>query len=255
VTRTAGGGRDVSGPMRLQKFLSRAGVASRRAAEAMIREGRVRVNDQVVTELGTRVDPDVDRVSVDGSPVVLARPVWLALHKPRGYVSTRSDPQGRPTIYDLIPERYRGLFHVGRLDADSEGLLLLTNQGDLANRLLHPRHGVERVYEAVVAGALDDGDIRRLLEGVELEDGIAKAAAVQRRKTLKGGRDRIRITMREGRKREVRRMLRAIGHPVQRLVRIRYGPIRLRGLASGEWRRLDAEEVRALEAVGRGHRR
>src|SRR5690606_27715743 len=140
VTRTAGGGRDVSGPMRLQKFLSRAGVASRRAAEAMIREGRVRVNDRVVTELGTRVDPDVDRVSVDGSPVVLARPVWLALHKPRGYVSTRSDPQGRPTIYDLIPERYRGLFHVGRLDADSEGLLLLTNQGDLANRLLHPRH-------------------------------------------------------------------------------------------------------------------
>lgn len=241
--------------MRLQKFLSRAGVASRRAAESLILEGRVRVNDEVVTELGTRVDPDSDRVSVDGRRVVLARPVWLALHKPRGYVSTRSDPQGRKTIYDLVPERFRGLFHVGRLDVDSEGLLLLTNQGDVANRLLHPRHGVERVYDVVVDGALEEADTRRLLDGVELEDGIARAVAVQRRSAPRPGLDRVRITMREGRKREVRRMFLALGHPVRRLVRLRYGPIRLARLAPGEWRRLSAEEVRALDAVGKGRRR
>lgn len=245
----------MSGPMRLQKFLSRAGVASRRAAEAMIREGRVRVNGQVVTELGTRVDPETDRVEVDGRPVALARPVWLALHKPRGYVSTRSDPQGRPTIYDLVPERYRGLFHVGRLDVDSEGLLLLTNQGDVANRLLHPRHGVERVYEAIVEGHLDEADVQRLLDGVELEDGIARAAAVKRRRAARSGCDRVRITMREGRKREVRRMFRALGHPVRRLIRLRYGPVRLAGLAPGRWRRLTPEEVRALEALGRDRQR
>jgi len=241
--------------MRLQKFLSRAGVASRRAAEEMIREGRVRINGEVVTELGTRVDPDADRVEVDGRAVTLARPVWLALHKPRGYVSTRSDPQGRPTIYDLVPEQYRGLFHVGRLDVESEGLLLLTNQGDVANRLLHPRHGVEQVYEAIVAGHLDEADVRRLLDGIELEDGIARAVAVKRRGAARSGNDRVRITMREGRKREVRRMFLALGHPVRRLIRLRYGPIRLTGIAPGKWRRLTRDEVRALEALGRDRRR
>ncbi|HEX6938297.1 MAG TPA: pseudouridine synthase [Longimicrobiales bacterium] len=241
----------MSTPMRLQKFLSRAGVASRRAAEAMIREGRVRVNGRIVTELGTRVDVGADRVSVDGRPVELAEPTWIALHKPRGYVSTRSDPQGRPTIYDLIPDRFAGLFHVGRLDVDSEGLLLLTNQGDTANRLLHPRHGVERVYDVIVRGVVGDAEIRRLLDGIGLEDGVARAAAVERRTAPRPGFDRLRVTMREGRKREVRRMFRALGHRVHRLIRLRYGPVRLAGLEPGAWRHLAPAEVRALEAVGR----
>lgn len=241
----------MTGPMRLQKFLSRAGVASRRAAEALIRDGRVRVNGRVVTELGTKVDPERDRVAVDGNAVEPAAPTWIALHKPPGYVSTRSDPQGRPTIYELLPERFGGLFHVGRLDVDSEGLLLLTNQGDVANRLLHPRHGVERVYEVVVDGAVPDAGIRRLRGGVELEDGTARAAAVERRPPPRPGLDRLRLTMREGRKREVRRMFRAIGHPVRRLIRMRYGPIRLGDLAPGAWRHLEPREVRALDAVGR----
>ena len=240
--------------MRLQKFLSRAGVASRRASEELIREGRIRVNGEVVTELGTKVDPKRDRVEADGKPVRLSAPVWIALNKPPGYVSTRSDPQGRPTIYDLVPERFAGLFHVGRLDVNSEGLLLLTNQGDVANELLHPRHGIDRVYEVIVRGEVADEEVRRLLDGVELEDGLAKAVAVQRRKPPKQGFDRLRITLREGRKREVRRMFRAIGHPVQRLKRIQYGPIRLSGLKPGTWRRLSADELASLKTPGRRRR-
>ncbi len=200
------------------------------------------------------MDPAVDRVAVDGRTVELAEPLWIALHKPPGYVSTRSDPQGRPTVYDLLPGRFAGLFHVGRLDVKSEGLLLLTNQGDVANRLLHPRHGIDRVYEVVARGELRDDDIRRLLEGIELEDGVARAVAVERRRPPKAGLDRLRLTLREGRKREVRRMFRALGHPVRRLVRLRYGPIRLGGLEPGRWRRLGADEVAALETLGRGPR-
>lgn len=247
----------MSPEMRLQKFLSQAGIASRRKAEELIREGRVRVNGRVVTELGTKVDPATDRVSVDGRPVEAAAPVWIALHKPAGYVSTRSDPQGRPTIYDLIPEEYAGLFYVGRLDVDSEGLMLLTNQGDVAHRLLHPRYGVDRVYDVVVRGRVTDAEIQRLLEGIELEDGVARAVAVERRPAPGPELSRLHVTLREGRKREVRRLFRALGHPVQRLVRIRYGPIRLGTLKRGSWRRLSPREVAALERTGRdrGERR
>jgi 23S rRNA pseudouridine2605 synthase len=240
--------------MRLQKFLSRAGVASRRAAEELIRGGRVHVNGVAVTELGTRIDPDRDRVEVDGRRVTTATPVWIALHKPRGYVSTRSDPQGRPTIYDLLPRRLSRLFHVGRLDIDSEGLLLLTNQGDLANRLLHPRHGIDRVYEVVVTGTVTEAERKQLLDGVALEDGLARAVAIEKRIPPNSGLDRLRITLREGRKREVRRMFRAIGHPVRRLRRLRYGPISLGRMKPGAWRRLTTAEIAALEASVRDRR-
>jgi pseudouridine synthase len=224
--------------MRIQKFLSQAGVASRRAAEDLIRAGRVRINDAAVTELGTRIDPERDRVQVDGRDVH-ARPIeWLALHKPRGYVSTRRDPQGRPTIYDLVPASAGRLFYVGRLDVDSEGLILLTNDGDTAHRMLHPRYQVERVYEAEVSGDPDTAALDRLCAGVELEDGFARARAAERI-----GRARVRITLTEGRKREVRRLLAAVGYPVRRLVRVRYGSVALGALPPGDWRRLRSTEI------------
>lgn len=224
--------------MRLQKFLAQAGVASRRGAESFIAAGRVTVNGQPITIPGTKVDPGVDVVAVDGRAVELRAAEWLALHKPRGYVSTRHDPQGRRTLYELLPPEMRHLFSVGRLDADSEGLILLTNDGDAAHRLLHPRYRIERDYEAEVAGALEQGAVDRLLDGVELEDGIARAVRVARL-----GPCRLRMTLQEGRKREVRRMLAAIGHPVRRLRRTRYGGVELGDLSPGAWRRLAAHEI------------
>ena len=232
--------------VRLQKFLSNAGVASRRKAEELITAGRVQVNGVVVTELGTSIDPAKDRVDVDGRRIRAARTVWLALHKPAGYVTTRRDPQGRPTIYDLVPASYAGLFHVGRLDVNSEGLILLTNDGDAANRLLHPRYEVDRVYDVEVVGEIGREEERRLLAGLELEDGIARAHEVRRLAPPRPGRSRVRVTLREGRNREVRRMFKALDRPVARLIRRRYGPIRLGDLAPGEWRKLAREELQRL---------
>lgn len=245
--------------MRLQKFLSRAGVASRRAAEELIRDGRVRVNGEVVSEMGVKVG-EGDRVDVDGRPVGLDEPLWIVLNKPAGHVTTRDDPQGRPTVYDLLPDRFAGLFHVGRLDLDSEGLLLLTNEGDVAHRLLHPSGEVDRVYRVDVVGVPTRRTLDRLLAGVELEDGPARARAVTilRRERASGGTGaeshaRLRVTVREGRKREVRRIFDAVGHPVRRLVRERLGPISLGDLAPGAWRELTAREVNALRRThGRG---
>lgn len=241
--------------MRLQKFLSRAGIASRRAAEDMIREGRVRVNGAVVAEMGRKVEPG-DRVEVDGRAVALEAPLWVALHKPAGHVTTREDPQGRPTVYDLLPDRYSGLFHVGRLDQDSEGLLLLTNEGDVANRLLHPSREVDRVYLVDVVGAPSRRALGRLVGGVELEDGLARAHHVEvvRRAAASHGAGaeahmRLRVVMREGRKREVRRIFDALGHPVRRLVRERLGPIALGDLPAGAWRELAPAEVAALRKI------
>jgi 23S rRNA pseudouridine2605 synthase len=241
--------------MRLQKYLSRAGIASRRAAEEMIRRGRVRLNGEVVREMGSRVEAG-DRVEVDGRVVALEAPVWVALHKPAGHVTTRDDPQGRPTVYALLPARYSRLFHVGRLDQDSEGLLLLTNEGDVAHRLLHPSREVDRVYVVDVVGSPTRAVLDRLLAGVDLEDGPARArqAKVLRREraapsTGAEAHARIRVVVREGRKREVRRMFDAVGHPVRRLVRERLGPVSLGDLAPGAWRELDPEEVAALRAI------
>jgi len=223
--------------MRLQKFLAQAGVASRRTAETLIAAGRVAVNGQPVTVPGTQVTPGEDVVYVDGRRVEPRTVEWLALHKPPGYVSTRRDPQGRRTLYDLLPPELRHLFSIGRLDADSEGLILLTNDGAAAHRLLHPRYQVERDYEVDVTGKLDRAAIQQLLAGVELEDGKARATRV-----IRLAADRIRLTLREGKKREVRRMLAVLGHPVRRLVRTRYGPVELGNLRPGEWRRLQPDE-------------
>lgn len=234
--------------VRLQKYLSRAGVASRRAGEELIRAGRVRVNGRTVTEMGTTIDPGSDRVSVDGRPVRVAPPLWIVLHKPAGYVTTRHDPQGRRTVYDLLPPEHRSLLHVGRLDTGSEGLLLLTNDGDGAHRLLHPSFEIERVYDAEVEGIPGQDVRRRLLTGVELSDGVARATAVRPLPSRgeAAGRGRLRITLKEGRNREIRRMMEAVGHPVLSLRRISYGPIRLGRLRRGEWRELDSDERRQI---------
>lgn len=230
--------------VRLQKFLSQAGVASRRASEELITAGRVKVNGRPATELGTKVDPSQDRVHVDGRRIRPAPQEWYALNKPRGYMSTRSDPEGRPTLYELVPASLHKLFYVGRLDFDSEGLVLLTNDGDTANRLLHPRYEVDREYEVELRQDIESDALDRLKRGVELDDGPARAESVHR----KSG-NRIVLTVREGRKREVRRMFDAVGHEVVRLRRVRYGPIRLGQLALGQWRHLDDRELDALERL------
>ncbi|AEV15497.1 RNA-binding S4 domain protein [Thermus sp. CCB_US3_UF1] len=225
--------------MRLQAYLARAGVASRRKAEALIRQGRVRVNGAVAV-LGQKVGPE-DLVEVDGKRVPPpGERVVLALHKPRGYTTTRADPHARRTVYELLPP-IPGLQAAGRLDRDSEGLLLFTNDGHLALRLTHPRYGVRKVYRVwTEGGTLPPGVCRKLLEGVELEDGPARALAC--RPAPGGGF----LTLAEGRKREVRRMLQAVGYPVKRLLRVQVGPIRLGDLPPGKWRRLSEAEVAAL---------
>lgn len=234
---------------RLQKVLAHAGVASRRAVEAMIVAGRVAVNDQVVHDLGRRVLP-TDRLAVDGTPIGRAeRLVHLALYKPTGYVSTVRDPEGRPTVLDLVPRRVR-LYPVGRLDWDTEGLLLLTNDGALANRLTHPRFGVEKEYFALVAGYPNEVALRRLREGVALTDGTTAPAKVERVRQDREG-IWLSITIHEGRNRQVRRMFEAIDHPAQRLVRVRVGPIHLGGLDPGQSRPLTRAEVNALRGVAR----
>jgi 23S rRNA pseudouridine2605 synthase len=233
-------------PVRLQAFLARAGVASRRASEELIAQGRVSVNGHVVTAPGTKVRPGADRVAVDGMDVAPSEPVWIALHKPKGYVTTRNDNYGRRTIYDLVPERYHSLFHVGRLDRDSEGLLLLTNDGETANRLLHPRYGTTKEYLADVQGKPGNDALHHLVQGVELEDGVAQAEEVKRLHQTDVDTFRVRIVLREGKKREVRRMLEAVGHPVVRLIRRRFGPVELGELPEGKWRILSARELASV---------
>jgi 23S rRNA pseudouridine2605 synthase len=228
---------------RLQKVLARAGLGSRRICEELIAEGRVTVNGQPA-ELGRRVSVEQDRIAVDGVPVGVAPGlVYYLLNKPAGVVTTASDPQGRPTVADLVPGEPR-VFPVGRLDAATEGLLLLTNDGDLTLRLTHPRFGVEKEYLAVVEGKPRPAAVRRLREGVELEDGITAPAQVALTPP-----NALRITIHEGRNRQVRRMCEAVGHPVLRLVRTRVGPLRDQSLGPGGWRTLDPSEVRALEAA------
>lgn len=236
--------------MRLQKFLSRAGVASRRKSEGLISAGRVRVDGEVVTRLGTRVDPEAQRVEVDGREVDLLPTEWLALHKPPGATCTRDDQRGRRTVYDLLPPEKHHLFHVGRLDFMSEGLLLLTNAGDLAHRLLHPGSEVQRHYVVGLVGPVPAGVPERLRAGIELEDGPAAAAAASWRVPPDTGAPELQIVLEEGRNREIRRLLAALDIQIRWLRRVGFGPIRLGALPPGEWRRLDAEEVRALERAG-----
>jgi 23S rRNA pseudouridine2605 synthase len=233
---------------KLQKVLARAGVASRRAVEILVMEGRVRVNGEVAT-VGQRVDVATDVLEVDGA-LVSADPalVHYLLHKPAGVVTTASDPQGRPVVVDLVPGEPR-VFPVGRLDAETEGLLLLTNDGELTHRITHPSHGVEKEYLAEVEGNPSRGALRRLREGVELDDGpTAPATASLVAPNV------VRLVIHEGRNRQVRRMCEAIGHPVRRLVRTRIGPITDTVLKAGEWRRLAPEEVAALARAAAGDR-
>jgi 23S rRNA pseudouridine2605 synthase len=243
-------------PMRLQKFLARAGAASRRGSEDLMTAGRVRVNGEIVTELGAKVDPRVDLVTVDGIPVSLAeKPVYLALHKPAGVVTTMSDPQGRPTVASLVPvAEHPGLFPVGRLDFDTTGLLLFTTDGELSHRLLHPKWHVEKVYRTEIDGRINAEELERLRTGVQLDDGATAPARV--RAIRVGAISYCEIAIREGPKRQVRRMFSAVGHPVRTLERIAFGPVALGSLKPRQWRYLDAEEVASLKsAVGMGEER
>lgn len=237
--------------VRLQRYLARAGVASRRGSERLILEGRVAVNGEVVTELGTRVDAESARVEVDGEVVRPEPPRWIMLHKPPGYLCTRSDPEGRPTVYDLVGEDMASLFHVGRLDYMSEGLLLLTNEGTIAERLLHPRNQVARRYEVTVAGPIPAETAARLRQGVDLDDGPARALRAGVRPGPRTDQAVIEMTLVEGRNREVRRMMEAVGLTVHALKRVALGPLELGNLPRGRWRPLKAGEIERLRASNR----
>ncbi len=207
----------------------------------------MRLNGEVVTTLGSKVRIGVDRVELDGKPVVGAETKWVLFHKPPGVVTTRTDPQGRPTVFEMLPEEMTGLRYVGRLDQPTEGLLILTNEGDLIHRLTHPSFEVEREYHAWVKGVPKRDTLQRLRDGVVLEDGPAQVTRVKILRPVKYG-ALLALVLQEGRKREVRRLLEAIGHPVTRLLRVRFGPVRLGGLPPGQWRVLQDTEIRALYA-------
>ncbi|MCL6522192.1 MAG: rRNA pseudouridine synthase [Firmicutes bacterium] len=229
---------------RLQKVLSRASVASRRKAERLIAQGRVTVNGQVAA-VGQMVDPERDEICVDGRLLGRVRFYYYAFHKPEGVVTTLHDPQGRPCLGDLLRGLPARLYPVGRLDYDSSGLLILTNDGALAHRLMHPRFGVRKRYHAEVEGLPSPGALARLRDGVLLSDGPARAEAV-RLLERRGDRALVGVEVSEGRKREVRRMLAAVGHPVRRLVRVAEGPVELGDLPPGGWRPLTRRELREL---------
>lgn len=242
--------------VRLQKILSAAGVASRRAAEALIVQGRVTVNGVAVRALGTRADPGRDDIRVDGRRVRLpAQHQYILLNKPRGYVTTRSDPQGRPTVLDLLKGVRGYVYPVGRLDYDSEGLLIVTDDGDLAARLMHPRHEVEREYEARVRGVPDARALARLARGVVIDGGrtgpaIVRLLRVSTRRQGEANAD-LSIAIKEGRNRQVRRMCEAVGHPVVGLRRVRIGPLSDPRLQRGRYRTLTHDELRRLKAAVR----
>jgi 23S rRNA pseudouridine2605 synthase len=237
----------MSEPERLQKVLARAGLGSRRACEELIAEGRVTV-DGTLARLGDRADGEHQRVEVDGSPIVTRTDlVHYLLNKPSKVVTTASDPQGRRTVVDLVPAEPR-VFPVGRLDYETEGLLILTNDGDLAQLLAHPSHSVPKTYLAEVEGSPTPASVRALREGIELDDGLTAPARVHVVQA-EAGRAAIELTIHEGRNRQVRRMCEAVGHPVRRLVRTRIGPLSDARLAPGSWRALRSDEVRALYAA------
>lgn len=238
---------DEPGGERLQKVLAQAGLGSRRACEALIAEGRVEVNGELAT-LGRRVDPEHDRVTLDGVTIpVRSGLVYYLLNKPPKVVTTAQDPEGRPTVVDLVPAEPR-VFPVGRLDWDTEGVLLLTNDGPLAHGLTHPSHGVPKTYLAEVSGVPGRAALRRLREGVDLDDGRTAPAKARLAQTTPTG-AALEIVIHEGRNRQVRRMCEAVGHPVRRLVRTRFGPLRDQRLAPGQWRPLTQTEIRALYAA------
>jgi pseudouridine synthase len=238
--------------VRLQKYLSECGICSRRAGEKLIEAGRVRVNGLVVTELGTKIMPGRDRVTVGKKPVLPPERGILLFHKPKGVVSTLDDPQGRDTIAHFLTKHYTSYFPVGRLDMESTGLMVLTNDGEIAERLLHPRYQFKRIYECRVSGKISDKALRRLERGVRLEDGMVSAEV----KVLEMGEDStwLQLTITEGRNRVIRRVMDHLRYPVLKLKRVTYGPFRLRNIKPGEMKKLTLSEYRAvreriLEAV------
>ena len=237
---------DDEGLVRLQKLLAQSGVASRRRCEELMLAGLVEVDGEVVTRLGTKVDPRTAVIRVEGRrlPPVTDH-IYLVLNKPRGVVSTMSDPEGRRTLGDLVADRPERLFHVGRLDTDTDGLLLLTNDGDFAQQVAHPSYELEKTYVAEVEGVVDRATLRRLRAGVELDDGPVEVHAVR---VVSSTPDRsiVELTIHEGRNRIVRRLLETVGHPVRRLTRTAIGPVRLQGLRSGELRALTSDELGTL---------
>ena len=236
---------------RLQKFLARCGIGSRRHCEAVILAGRVRVNGAVVTTLGTRVGPG-DIVTVDGRTIQPERKVYLLLHKPVGVVTTVHDPQGRKTVLDLVPSHSVRIYPVGRLDYDTSGLLILTNDGGLTHALTHPSREVDKTYRVRIKGELKPGEKAALEKGIRLEDGWTAPADLKFVASQKNGQDSIwEVTIHEGRNRQIRRMFAAVGHPVLELKRIRFGPLTLDNLAPGRWRYLKTEEVEALRQSAR----
>ena len=230
---------------RLQKILAAAGLASRREAEELILEGRVEVDGEVVTELGTRVDTSQQTIYVDSQPLPKTKKTYLAVHKPSGVVCTARDPAGRPRVIDMLPPDTGRVFTVGRLDMDSEGLILVTNDGELANKLTHPKHGVEKVYEVQVAGRVDVEVLKKLRKGMYLAEGFAHPVKV-RTKGYRKNSSILEMVLDEGRNREIRRMLARVGHKVQRLTRIAVGPVRLGEMPRGTVRQLTQDEVRKL---------
>src|SRR6266404_2046585 len=235
---------------RLNKLLAHAGLGSRRYCETLISAGRVLIDGHVVRDLATKVDPEKQRVAVDGEPVRTERPAYWLVNKPRGYLCTNRDPARRPLVIDLVPQISQRVYTVGRLDEDSEGLLLLTNDGDLANRLMHPRYGVEKTYLVQVAGSPTNDEVEKLLKGVYLSDGHVRARSVRRMKR-QGASAWLRIVLSEGKNREIRRMLARLGHKVLRLQRVALGPVKLGSLAAGKARRLTRLEVDALRVLGK----
>jgi 23S rRNA pseudouridine2605 synthase len=240
-------------PQRLQKVLAAAGLGSRRDCEDLIREGRVEVDRQVVTELGTRVDPSRQEIRVDGETLRQPKQLYFAVNKPVGVVTTNRDPSGRARVIDLVPTDER-VFAVGRLDRSSEGLILVTNDGEFANRITHPRYGVEKTYLVRVAGEANHKQLERLKRGVHLAEGFARAASIAVKKKHGQSTD-LAIVLNEGRNREIRRILARVGHKVLTLKRVAVGPIKLGDLPSGGWRRLMPQEVEALLRVAKEKRR
>lgn len=234
---------------RLQKYLAHAGIGSRRSCEELIVQGKVKVNGQVITTLGTKIDPHKDIVQINGKRVQKKdKKVYILLNKPAGYVTTSKDPQGRPTVLDLIKERDTRIYPVGRLDFETEGLLLLTNDGELAYRLTHPKYRVKKVYHVLVKGVPKEKSLQQLRKGILLEDGMTQPAEV---KVLKSENNStlLELTIHEGKKRQVRRMCEAINHPVINLKRIKIGFLTLGSLPKGKYRELSVHEIRQLKKL------
>lgn len=233
--------------IRLQKFLAECGVASRRASEKLIVEGRVSVDGRVVTELGTKIDPDTQRVSFDGKPVMREEKIWLMLNKPTGVICTSDDPEGRERVIDLVSGVKGRLYTVGRLDVMSEGLIVLTNDGELAHRLMHPRHHIEKKYQVWINQSLSEGDVAQLKRGVNCSGETLRALAVTPLERSLKGSPGYTLTLGEGRNRHIRRMMEAIDRKVVRLLRVSVGPLRLDRLRTGEYRELAPWELDKLK--------